>query len=572
MKGKKISAGLAALAVAVTSLVTMAYAEAPEQDDKVGVGRTWLAEGETLTFGETGAETGTASVVDGVLKLSGTMTITETPENSADGIWGAIAPRRNQPLNIELAPDADVTLVSSSSSGLYGYYNSVSISGSGKMTIDVSGSAKGIIIYSTAGTYGLTVTDGADVTVRGTAGIDFQNTKDGNIYVTDGGTLTVDAAGDAFAKAPVIQDGSTVWIKKADGTEAEWTKDSGTDLAAQPYVRIESRKYPKSVGIQEADAENAVWLYDGHDYPSGSDAAVHYDAGTGVLDFNRDIELRGVTYSGYYGSGIAPDPISAGKALTIRLNNNACVTIDATKDRNTASFLYGLYTTGRLTIEGSGTLKITSSGGMSDSAALCVYSNTYRAEKAGLTVKGDVELILENTETFGYGLNVYGGEAGEISIEDNASVEMTGNTQAVNKIPVISENHKVYAGDSADTAEEIAVSGIAAQKYVRISAEKTAPAAIEAEQARLAGEAGSITINENGEAKVGDETVSAWSLTSDDAGVFESGTVTAELTTGETSSAEVDGINANVEGAAKVYVLVNRAFDAIASVIFTPAG
>ena len=76
---------------------------------------------------------------------------------------------------------------------------------------------------------------------------------------------------------------------------------------------------------------------------------------------------------------------------------------------------------------------------------------------------------------------------------------------------------------------------------------------------------------EDGQLTLGDETISAWTITAA-ADKFGTGdTIKATLTTGDTSSSEL-GIIPNVDGGdVTFYVLINKAANLVESVEFIPA-
>ena len=586
MKVKKLLSGLTALAIAATSFAAMTLNVGAAVPDKVYIGNSVLNKGQFMKADGTLCEDTEHTVgegdctahlsEDGVLTLGGTMTVSEVSTAGSGGAWGAIASDSNKDLVIELLPNADITLNTATHSGMYAYRAPITISGEGKLTINVSGGSTGGLVFYEQGNVipHITITDGANVTITGTKGIAFDSGsgENGNIYVTDGGTLTVDVTGTSFSKAPVIEDYSTVTVGDSEEQAGYW--DNNTSLVTYKYVKIKSLKHPSSIGIQTGKSTAATWLYNNHTYPYESDdPTIYYSEDTGVLEFYKDITLYGVTEAGnYYGTGIIPYPSAAGKDWSIKLNNGAKVTINAT-NRNADVYLYGIYSIGSLTIEGNGTLEIISNAGTLENAALRIYNNNYG--NTMLTVKDDVKLILKNEDSNGYGLFMDGNGVKDINIQGNAAVEMIGGAKAINKAPVISGEQKIYAGENAESASEIELDAITNYKYVKITAEETTPAEIEAKQATLAfsgEEIDGITITD-GEATADGETISAWSLTAADGISFANGgTVTATLNNnGGEKSAEFAGFgDASVDAETKVFVLVNRPFADVQSVIFTP--
>lgn len=458
----------------------------------------------------------------GVLTLGGALTVNEAREGT---FWGAIGGVKGKAdFVINLLPNSNITLNSKGYSGIYGNYEPIKIQGKGQITINTSDASNGgILVYGKddAVPTGVTITDGAKVTINGTKGISLTGGADGDISVTNGAVLTVETTSNALSKAPVIEEGSTVMVGESADTASEW--DGTTSLTTYKYVQIKTAgaeeeptptpdlptpspttdpnpvdtpdpnsPYSAYMGIQTSVEGEADWysdkhylMPDGKHYNEKTNQAegfikgtevMYYDKANGVIEFNKDITLYGLSdkLSSYYGSAIVPE---LEKNFTIRLNNNANVTIDAT-NRDEYAYLYGLYSTGHLVIEGKGTLRIKSNNGKSDNAALCVFSGNTEELRASLTIKDDVLLVLENTDENGYGMNVYGSTPGigNITVQGNAVIEMTGGKSAVNKVPVVQGKQKIFVGADKNSASEWnKTTDISTYKYVRISESSVVP-------------------------------------------------------------------------------------------------
>ncbi|HIT85401.1 MAG TPA: Ig-like domain-containing protein [Candidatus Ornithomonoglobus intestinigallinarum] len=540
MKVKKLLSGLTALAIAATSFAAMTLNVGAAVPESVYIGYSEIypgqymnsnqeiLEGDNYTVGEDDCAAYLSP--EGVLTLGGAMTVYE---GRYSNVWGAVAADSGEDLNIDLLPNADVKLVSASYSGMYAYRAPINIGGEGKLSIETKDSSKGgLLFYRSGGVVPhITITDGANVTITGTKGIAFDGSvdPDANLYVTNGAVLTIDVEGAAFAKAPVIEDGSAVLVGTSEADAAAW--DNSMPLTSYSYVKItapggsaepdpeptpdipvvtpsptptatattepgevtEVENPTPWIGVQAARDKTVEWYYNDHylmddgnhynknetpypDFVKGMET-MYFTTENALAEFNKDVTIYGVSseLSKYYGSGIASD-FANDKDLVIHLNNGVNVTIDAT-DRGSSNYLYGLYLTGHLIIEGSGTLTIKSDGGTSDSAALCVFNGKDVQGSGDVTIKDNVKLILENNEANGYGINVYGLGAGDIKIEDNASVEATGGLSAISKAPVISGEQKIYVGSSAaDAAEWDGETDISTYKYVNITSESVEPA------------------------------------------------------------------------------------------------
>ncbi len=498
-------------------------------------GQYMNADGTTLSSGTVGENDCVAHLENDTLTLGGTAIFDEVAwDSNGKAIWGAMGAYNAQSdWHIKLLDNADITLNSGIYSGIYVNYGPLTISGGGKLTVDTNMDNGAVCIYGPhAPSYGVNdfvITDGANVTLKGTtAGVKRHSGATGATYVKNGATLTVYVTdGSAFSEEPVIEDGSAVLVGTSEADAAAW--DNSMPLTSYSYVKItapggsaepdpeptpdipvvtpsptptatattepgevtEVENPTPWIGVQAARDKTVEWYYNDHylmddgnhytpkaqypDFVKGMET-MYFTTENALAEFNKDVTIYGVSseLSQYYGSGIASD-FKNDTDLVIHLNDGVNVTIDAT-DRGSYAYLYGLYLTGHLIIEGSGTLTIKSDGGTSDSAALCVFNGKDVQGSGDVTIKDDVKLILENNEANGYGINVYGPGAGDIKIEDNASVEATGGLSAINKAPVISGEQKIYVGSSAaDAAEWDGETDISAYKYVNITSESVEP-------------------------------------------------------------------------------------------------
>ena len=536
MKMKKLLSFVLAAGMAVTAFPTASATKGPETgvylSDTMLIPNQYMSETQEVMEGEQViGENGCVAYFSdtGVLSLYGTMTLDEV---SGGDRWGAIGGAVGaSDLTIKLLDGADYTLNSAAYSGIYGNYEPVRIEGNGKITINTSGASNGgIVVYGKDGSAesvptGVTITDGAEVTITGTKGVVFQGNADGDISVTDGAVLTVDTDSAALSKTPVIEEGSLVTVGASAAEAAEW--DGSTPLTSYNYVRIAApgeggeepeeptqavptetvttapatpdpdlptENFSKWVGVQTTKDGKLEWLYDGHyvlpdgthlntnqnGEPDGSEA-IYYDEQTGTLTFSKDITLYGSSnadeYKTYYGAAVSWERIvneaDANRNMIIRLEDGANVTLDAT-NRDAFTYLYGVYGTGTLAVTGDGTLTIKANAGTSDNYALCVYNNMEGKTIGNIIVKDNVTLKLEDPDANGIGMGLYGNGVGNITIKDNAVVEAYGGAQAINKAPIIPDTAEVTVGDNAETAQAWdKTSDITQYKYVKIDAAGT---------------------------------------------------------------------------------------------------
>lgn len=109
-----------------------------------------------------------------------------------------------------------------------------------------------------------------------------------------------------------------------------------------------------------------------------------------------------------------------------------------------------------------------------------------------------------------------------------------------------------------------------------INEEPAEPEVIPGEKAKIAQVAGKtlpegMTVTEDGQLTLGDETISAWTITEASDKFKTGGTIKATLETEETSSSELEDIPTVDGGDITFYVLINRAANSVESVEFIPA-
>lgn len=518
MKGKKILSSILAFGIALSTLSGIT---------------TVQAAADTVTIKPKGASAavvlngGNPTDGDGIATFANdTITFNKDVELEANGVSGtygtciSATSTGTKTLTINIPTGITVTMDNTATAS--GWSTALNGTSTGDLTITGGGT---LIVKGggSDGAYGITPYGKAitiDGTVVKTTGVEYGvgYYSGGSLTIKNGGALVAKGAKGAFETASVAMDAD---MKVYAGTTAADAAEATVDaIASNKYVKIYNPEttgdpdpdtgenpdpdpdpepvvtHSDWIGIQTEKNGSADWYYsnhylmpDGKHYNANSNPypdfikgmeVMYYNADEGIIDFNKDITLYGLSgdLSKYYGAAIVPNlALTPEPSLTIRLNNNANVTIDAT-NREASAYLYGLYSTGHLVIEGTGTLRIKSDKGISDNAALCVYSGNTGELRASLTIKDNVHLILENTDENGYGMNVYGASPGigDITIQDNAVVEMTGGKAAVNKTPVISGEQKVFVGASkADTQEWDGETDISTYKYVKVAEETEKP-------------------------------------------------------------------------------------------------
>lgn len=179
---------------------------------------------------------------------------------------------------------------------------------------------------------------------------------------------------------------------------------------------------------------------------------VSIDGGSAVLTIKDDVTLYSTGYDGSYGTPIVA---VGGKDYTVRLENNAELSLEA---KGADDHIYGLYITGKVGIEGTGTVDIVSEGGTAESAGVRCYGNV-----ASLYISG---VRVMSSDSGGYGV---WDDTDCIMLEDGAVLEAYGGTEAFkNELPS-KKRLIVSAGGSAADAEDMPENTDGC-KYVRLEA------------------------------------------------------------------------------------------------------
>lgn len=170
---------------------------------------------------------------------------------------------------------------------------------------------------------------------------------------------------------------------------------------------------------------------------SNNKIAVSIDNGSAVLTIKDDVTLYSTDYDGSYGTPIVA---VGGKDYTVRLENGAELSL---RTQAPGDYIYGLYITGEVSIEGNGTVDIISGGGETESAGVRCYGDGASLHISGARVK--------SSDSSGYGV---WDDKDCITLESGAVLEAHGGTEAFrNKLP--SKKLIVSAGGSAADAEDM---------------------------------------------------------------------------------------------------------------------
>lgn len=178
---------------------------------------------------------------------------------------------------------------------------------------------------------------------------------------------------------------------------------------------------------------------------------VSIDGGSAVLTIKDDVTLYSTGYDGSYGTPIVA---VGGKDYTVRLENGAELSL---RTQAPGDYIYGLYITGDVSIEGNGTVDIVSGGGTEESAGVRCYGDDASLHISGARVK--------SSDSGGYGV---WDDKDCITLENGAVLEANGGAGAFkNKLP--SKRLIVSAGGSAADAEDMPENTDGC-KYVRLEA------------------------------------------------------------------------------------------------------